>query len=311
MRLAKDRLDVFAMLVLCVLCLAWGLNTVAIKVANEGIPPVVQATLRSFLAAVLVGLYARWRGIPLFRRDASTVPGIACGVLFGLEFVAFYVGVDGTTAARAIIFLYTMPFFVALGAAIWLPNERLRPVQVLGLVIAFIGMAFGLADGFQFGGGTLGADLACVLGAVLWAATTMVIRTTALMRESAERILFYQLAYSVPIMALCAPLFGPLGLTEPTPLVWLALAYQVVIVVAVTYLVWFWLITRYPASQLTSFTFLTPLFGVAFGALLLGDPISVLLALSLLGVALGIYLVNRPPKTATAGGRGDARQPSV
>ncbi len=294
--MAKTRLDVFAMVVLTLLCLAWGLNTVAIKVANEGIPPVVQATLRSFLAAILIGAYAKWKGIPLFRVDASTWPGIACGVLFGLEFVALYVGIDGTTAARAIIFLYTMPFFVALGAAIWLPLERLRPIQLVGLAIAFTGMALGLADGVDARGGTLWADLSCVLGAVLWAATTMVIKTTVLVKERAERILFYQLAWSVPVMAVAAPFFGPVGLTDPTPLVWLALAYQVVLVVAVTYLVWFWLIQHYPAARLASFTFLTPLFGVAAGALLLGDPITLLLALALAGVACGIYLVNRTPR---------------
>jgi drug/metabolite transporter (DMT)-like permease len=126
----------------------------------------------------------------------------------------------------------------------------------------------------------------------------MVIKTTVLAREPAERILFYQLAYSAPVLALAAPFFGPIGLTDPTPLVWWALAYQVVLVVSVTYLAWFWLITRYPAAKLASFTFLTPLFGVAAGALLLGDPISVLLVLALAGVALGIYLVNRAPRPA-------------
>lgn len=298
--MTKPHLDRLAIVLLTICCLAWGLNTVAIKVANDGFPPVVQALLRSLLAAMLVGLYAKRRGLPLFRRDASTWPGIACGVLFGLEFVAFYVGVDGTSAARAVVFLYTMPFFVALGAALWLPNERLRPAQLLGLVVAFAGMAFGLADdgsggGADDGAGTLVADLACVLAAVLWAATIMVIKTTVLVRERAERILFYQLAWSVPVIAAAVPLFGPVTLGDPTALAVLALAYQVVFVVAVTYLTWFWLIRTYPAARLASFTFLTPLFGVAAGALLLGDAVSLHLALALAGVALGIWLVNRPP----------------
>ena len=186
--MTKPHLDRRAIVLLTLLCLAWGLNTVAIKVANAGIPLVVQALLRSLLATVIVGLYAKARGLPLLRRDASTGPGIACGVPFGLDFVAF------------------------------------------------TGMALGLADGLRVGGGTLAADLVCVFGAILWAATTLVIKATALVGESAERILFYQLAWSVPVMVLAASLFGPVGVVQPSGLVVVCLAYQVVIVVAITYL---------------------------------------------------------------------------
>ncbi|MEO1090241.1 MAG: DMT family transporter [Pseudomonadota bacterium] len=291
----KTRLDRVAIVLLVLLCAAWGINTVAIKLANEGIPPVFQAFLRSLLAALLVGLYAKWRGLPLFRIDASTLPGIAAGVLFGLEFIAFYVGVDGTTAARAVVFLYTMPFFVALGGAWLLPNERLGPIRATGLAVAFVGMAFGLfgaVDGESRG--TLPADLLCIFAAMLWAATFIVIKATPLVHESAERILFHQLVWSVPALAVGAALAGPFRIVDATPMVLAALAYQVCVVVAVTYLVWFWLVRRYPAARLASFTFLTPLFGVVAGALILGDPVSPSFLLALTGVALGIWLVNRP-----------------
>jgi len=293
----RARLDRLAFTVLTVLCLCWGLNQVAIKVANAGIPPVFQALLRSAGAAVLIATWARLRGVTLLPRDGTILPGMLCGLLFGLEFVALYWGLDHTTAARGVVFFYTMPFFVALGAAIWLPYERLAASQLVGLAGAFAGMAFGVADSMGAPEpGALGGDLLCVLAAALWAATTLVIKTTALVRAPAERLLFYQLAFSVPVLAAAAPLFGPLRILDPAPLVLGALAFQIVVVVGITYLTWFWLIRIYPAAPLASFTFLTPLFGVGAGALLLAEPVTPALALALALVAGGIYLVNRPPR---------------
>ena len=301
-RAPRAQLDQLALLVLTLLCLAWGLNQVAIKLANAGIPPVFQALLRSALSAVLIGLWARARGIALFPGDRTWRPGVVCGVLFGLEFVALYLGLDATTAARGVVFFYTMPFFVALGAAIWLPHERLTTVQVLGLAGAFTGMAFGVVDSLGArDAGAFRGDLLCVLAAVLWAATTLVIKTTALVHAPAERLLFYQLFFSVPVLAAAAPWFGPLAIVAPSPTVLLALAYQVVVVVTATYLTWFWLIRLYPAAQLASFTFLTPLFGVAAGGLILAEPVTPALLAALALVAGGIYLVNRRPAARRRG----------
>ena len=293
----RARLDRLAFTVLTLLCLCWGLNQVAIKVANAGIPPVFQALLRSLAAAVLIALWARVRGVRLFPADGTLVPGLVCGLLFGLEFVALYSGLDRTTAARGVVFFYTMPFFVALGAALWLPYERLAPSQLLGLTGAFAGMAFGVADSLGAAEpGAVGGDLLCVLAAALWAATTLVIKTTKLAGAPAERLLFYQLAFSLPVLAVAAPLFGPLRIVDPAPVVLGALAFQVVVVVGITYLTWFWLIRIYPAAPLASFTFLTPLFGVAAGALLLAEPVTANLLLAVGLVAGGIYLVNRPAR---------------
>ena len=121
------------------------------------------------------------------------------------------------------------------------------------------------------------------------------IKTTRLVEAPAERLLFYQLAFSVPVLAVAAPLFGSVRIVEPAPVVLAALAFQIV-VVGITYLAWFWRIRICPAAPLASFTFLTPLFGVAAGALLLAEPVTPALALALALVAGGIYLVNRPPR---------------
>ena len=290
-----QQLDLLAMVLLTVLCASWGLAQVAIKVANTGISPVLQSGLRSAGGAVLVLGWCWARGIPLFARDGTLAAGIIAGVLFAGEFAAIYTGLLFTSAARGIVLLYSMPFFVALGAHFFLPGERLTAMKAVGLAAAFLGVVLALADGLTLPGkDSLIGDALMVLAAALWGATTIVIKVSPLARARAEKTLLYQLAVSAAVTLPLSRLLGEAGIFAPTPLVFGALAFQIVWVVAITYVVWFWIMTHYPAAQMSSFTFLTPLFGVAFGGLLLGERVSPYLIGALVLVAIGIFLVNRP-----------------
>ncbi len=295
-----DRLDGFASGLLLLLCLAWGLNHVSIKIANEGLQPVFQVGLRAALGTLIVYGWCLWRGIGLFQRDGTLVAGLVAGALFGFEFLLIYVALDYTTVSRGIVFLYLMPFVVAIGAHFLIPGERLTPLRVVGLVAAFAGVVLAFSDDLSVPGPeAIIGDMLCVMAAVGWGATTIVIKTTKLRTASAEKVLLYQLAVSAVLQLAAAPFFGPF-IREVTPLVIGAFAFQVLIVVAVTYLIWFWLIRQYPAAQLSAFMFLTPIFGVLFGGLLLSEPMSARLFMALGLVAAGIYLVNRPRREARA-----------
>lgn len=297
---SHDRLDAFASSLLVVLCLAWGLNHVSIKVANEGLQPVFQVGMRALLGTILVYGWCRLRGVPIFVRDGTLVAGIVVGLLFGVEFIMIYVALDYTTVSRGIVFTYTMPFVVAIGAHFLVPGERLTPLRVVGLVAAFAGVVIAFSDRLSLPGPeALFGDALCVLAAIGWGATILVIKTTSLRYVSAEKVLLYQLAVSAVLQLALAPFFGPF-IRELTPVVIGAFAFQVVIVVAVTYVLWFWLIRQYPASQLSTFMFMTPLFGVLLGGLLLAEPVSARLLVALVLVAAGIYLVNRPRRMRTA-----------
>lgn len=274
----------------------WGLNQVAVKVANLGFQPVLQAGLRSILAGMLVVGWCRLRRIPLFNPDGTLVPGVVAGFLFALEFLLIYIALDYTSVSRGIVLIYTMPFFVAVGAHFFLPGERLTTVRSVGLLLAFAGVVILFADRLSLPSPrAVFGDMLCVLAAVAWAATTLVIKGTALARISPEKTLVYQLAVSAVALLALAPFFGPF-LRAPDLVSVAALAYQVVIVVSISYVAWFWLLARYPASRLSSFAFLTPLFAVALGWLLLGEPLSPWLLLAVALVAVGIYVVNRRPR---------------
>lgn len=291
----QHHIDQGAALLLMVLCAIWGLNQVAIKLATAGISPLFQAGVRSICATVLVLLWARWRGVRLFERDGTMLWGLIAGALFGLEFLFLYQGLTYTTAARGVLFLYTSPFVVAIGAHFLFPGDRLTRMKVLGLLSAFAGLLVAFADSLSLPSWhELPGDIMCFIGAILWGATTLVIKASPLARASAEKTLLYQLAVSAVMLTAASAVMGERGIFNPTPLVIGAFLYQIVIVAFASFTIWFWMVAKYSASRLTAFSFMTPIFGVAFGGLLLGERVSPALAAAVVLIALGIYLVARP-----------------
>ena len=277
-----------------VLCLSWGFNQVATKLAIHDIPPLTQASVRSAIAALLIAAWCRLRGIPMVNRDGTLWSGLAAGILFAFEFILIYQGLLYTTATRAVLFIYLAPFFVVLGARIVLPADRFGAAQWLGLGLSFAGMliAFGVPTPAMDPRQLVG-DLMMVGAALFWAATTLIIKASPLTRVSAEKVMLYQLVVSAPVMAVTAFAMGERVTHMPSALALGSLAYQTVWVVSVTFVVWFALIARYSASRLSAFTFLTPLFGVAAGHLVLNEPLTPAFAAAVALVATGLVLVNR------------------
>ena len=287
-------LDALAASIVVVLCLSWGFNQVATKLAIHDIPPLTQAAVRSAIAAMLISAWCRLRGIPLLRRDGTLWFGLVAGLLFAAEFILIFQGLLYTTASRATLFIYLAPFFVVLGARIVLPADRFSAAQWLGLSLSFIGMliAFGVPTPAMDPRQIVG-DVMMVGAALFWAATTLIIKASLLTRVSAEKVMLYQLVVSAPVMAAIALVIGERITHMPSALAVGSLAYQTVWVVSITFVVWFALIARYSASRLSAFTFLTPLFGVAAGHFVLGEPLTPAFAAAVALVAVGLMLVNR------------------
>jgi drug/metabolite transporter (DMT)-like permease len=276
------------------LCLSWGFNQIAVKLALPDIPPMLQATIRSAGALPVLLLIARLRGVKMFERDGTLWSGVFAGLLFGIEFVLIFRGLLLTSASRAVVFLYTAPFFVALGSYHFL-GERLRPSQWGGLGLSFAGVA--LAIGVpqpNVDANVLLGDLLVVAGGALWAATTLIVKGTALLQAPPEKSLGYQVALSVPILALAAWVSGETLTRVPGPLALTLMVYQAVWVVGLTFLIWFGLVKTYSASKLSAFTFITPLFGVVASYFIMHDTLTPVFGAAALLVIAGLYLVNRP-----------------
>lgn len=295
----RPHLDRLAVGLMIVLCTIWGLQQAAIKFASFGASPLWQAGVRSAGATLLVLGWATWRRVPLWERDGTLFPGLLAGLLFGGEFALIFIGLEYTTASRGVIFLYTAPFMVALGAKWLLPYEVMRPAQWFGMGLAFAGVLALFGEGLLApGSGAWLGDLLIFVAAILWAATTLTVKASALARVSPEKTLLYQLVVSAVMLLALSALFGEAGLFAPAPRVWLSLAFQILVVASFSYLAWFWLISEYPATRLASFSFLTPVMGVLAGVLLLGEALTPAVYVALLLVAVGIAIANRPPRSS-------------
>lgn len=292
----KTHLDTLAIILLIGCCAFWGFQQILIKFASREIPPLWQASMRMWGATALLWIWCAVRGVPLFRRDGTLKGGLLAGLLFAGEFCFIYIGLTHTSASRFTVFLYTSPFVVALLLPRLVPAERLRRTQWIGLVIAFSAVAVAFSEGFMTGSPAAGkwlGDAMGLMGAVLWGLTTLTIRSSKLATASAEKTLFYQLGVTALVAPVLSLALGESWGVSYSAMAWGSLALQTSVGAFATYLTWMWMLHRYPATQMSTFTFLTPVFALVFGVVLLSEPLTVQLAVALLGVATGIVLVSR------------------
>lgn len=291
----SSAVSVSAVFLLVGVCMIWGGNMVTIKFSNMGIPPIMAAAIRSFVASMIVLMVALSQREKVFFERRRLVPAMILGTLFGLDFLFLYWGASYTDASRAIIFLYTQPLWSALAAHFFLKDDRLTLGKIIGLMIAFAGMA----SVFMSKSTTMGeshwiGDLMEIVAAIFWASTTIMVKRFSELRSTTHyQSLFAQLFFSLPVLVFAAVLIDwgkPINLNKT---VLIAFSYQCFIVASFSYLLWFWMIHRYPVSALTSFTFLVPVFGVIFSGLILGETLTTRLLVGLVLVAIGIYMVNR------------------
>jgi len=294
----RKPLDAVAFALMVVLCMMWGFQQVTIKWTAPDISLVMQAGLRSTIATALLLVWAWARGIPLFARDGTLWPGLAAGAMFALEFVFIYAGLAYTAASRMVVFIYTTPCITALMLPLFVKSEHLSTRQWVGVLLAFAGIVAAFGEGFDSAErATLIGDLFGLVAAFLWASTIVLIRATKLARTSATKTLFYQLAVSAAVLVAVSVAMGEPGVVRVTPLAVAVMAYQGVLVAFASYLVWFWLLTKYYAARLSVLTFMTPLFGVAAGVIFLGERLTLAFLAAALLVTAGIVLVNLPARS--------------
>ncbi len=291
----KDHLDTLAITLLVACCAFWGFQQILIKFASREIPPLWQASVRMAGATLLLWLWCQVRGVPLFGRDGTLRGGLLVGLLFAGEFCLIYLGLQHTSASRLTVFLYTSPFWVALLLPRFITAEKLRRIQWIGLGMAFTAVAVAFSEAFLHSSmpGQWKGDAMGLAAGLLWGLTTLAIRTTKVASVCAEKSLFYQLGVTAVVTPLLSLALGETWSFDYSAMAWGSVFLQTAVGAFASYLTWMWMLRHYPATQMSTFTFLTPLFALVFGVLLLGEPLTLQLVLALAGVAAGIVLVSR------------------
>jgi len=302
----KNHLDGLVVSILLACCMLWGAQQVLVKATVAEVAPVFQAFVRFALATVAVAAWCLWRGVPLGNARepvGATRAGLLAGSLFACEFACIYVGLQFTTASRLTVFLYCAPFWVALLLPRFIPGEGLRGWQWLGLAGAFVGVGLAMGDGLL--GPTNAAlprawlgDLLGLAGGLLWALTTVVLRSTSLGQVAPAKQLFYQVAVSAAALPLLSLLLGERWSFDFSTFATLSLLVQALLGAFASYLAWMWMLAHYPATKISVFVFLTPVFALMFGAWWLGEPVTPGLLAALTLVTAGIGLGNRRPAAA-------------
>lgn len=290
---SKEYLDSKAIIILMILTLIWGSGYTAIKYSNQGVSPIFTSLVRSIIASICGVIYCLRKGERLFHTDIMLFHGFMVGLLFGLEFACLYFGMLYTDAARSVVFVYLSPFVVAVGAHFFLKGDRLTFLKAVGLALAFMGVVIVFHGKPKMAKPTMFiGDILEIMAAFFWAATTLYIK-----RFMAEKIhpintFLYQLVFSIPILLLISVILEPQWIYRIDPYIIASILYQSVIIAFLSYFVWFKLIHTYSVSRLSAFTFFTPVFGVLFGTIFLGEEFTYSLMVGLPMVCIGIFLVN-------------------
>lgn len=293
----KVHLDGLAVSLLLGCCLFWGFQQVLVKATIAELPPVFQAAIRFAGATVLLWLWCLWRGVRIIERNGTLAAGLLAGSLFALEFACIYVGLQFSAASRLTVFLYTSPFWVAVLLPLFVTSEKLRPLQWLGLAMAFAAVVFALREGLSAAHQPqqwLG-DLLALAAGMFWGLTTVVIRSSRLTRATPEKLLLYQVGVSTVTLPILSLMLGEHWVWRFSAFSSTSLLLQTVVGAFASYLAWMWMLGRYPATKISAFVFLTPVFALLFGALWLHEPVTINLIAALSMVAGGIVLVNRKP----------------
>ena len=292
---SRKDIDGLAIGLVTITSLIWVIQQVFIKAVSTDMSPVLQIALRSGIAALLLVIVMIIRKEKLFSRDTWN-PGLLAGILFALEFFFVGEGLRHTTASHMVVFLYSTPIFVALMLHFKIASERLKPLQWLGIITSFLGIALAFLwrdaqEVTPVAANMIKGDILAICAAVLWALTTVLIRSSSLARAPATQTLLYQLIVCFIVVFIAAVVMGQTEYTL-TPSVVGNLAFQGIVVSFGSLLLWFWLLRQYSASQIGVFTFMTPLFGVLFSIWLLGEPLEKGFIFGAIMVMTGIFIVS-------------------
>lgn len=277
----------------------WGTNFVAIEMGLAELPPFLFATLRFVLVVLPLVFFmpkpkVAWRYL------------IAYGVLIGLgQFgLLFWAIRDNITPGLASLVVQTQVFFTIL-LSVFLFQETVKPVQWLAVTISFCGL---LVIAIFTDGETTLIGLVVVIGAAMgWAGGNLVVKKA----KPADMISFIVWSSIFAIFPLAAMSFvfvgaeaiidavANLSLTGWGVVVWQALGNSII-----GYGLWNMLLNRYPASTVTPWALMIPVFGMSSSSLFLGETMPwwkwFAAALVMAGLAVNLLAQRRTKKIQAA-----------
>jgi drug/metabolite transporter (DMT)-like permease len=273
---------------------ARGGNQVAIKFTLFALAPFASALARMAVSSLTVWAWSRARGLSLWPERQERKPLALLGLLFTVQISMLHWGADLTSPAYAVTIVNTNPIWANLIAPFFVPEDRLTPRRVAGLVIAFAGVSgvvLGRPD-LEIAPNPVLGNLIILASASLVGARTVYIQRIV-QKMAPEKAVLWQMGLSLPLFTLGSVCFDDWASRGPVDWrVTTAIVYQGVIVGGLGLIAWVALLRRHTPGSISVFSFVTPMAGVVLSAWLFGEPLSPRLVFGLAAVLAGITLAS-------------------
>lgn len=294
----STEMTLFPGIFIVLLTIIFGGNAVAIKLALTGMGPLTTAGLRFTLAAAAIACWARLTGRSFRIHPGQVVQLLIVSIAFTFQLSLFYLGLERTHASRGVLISNLLPFFVLFLSHRFIPGERITWKKMIGIVLGFSGVAIMFAGSRGETGTLYNGDLIILVAVMIWSCN--VVYTKRIIADYLPfHLVLYPMLFSVPIFLAAGFLWDGQMVFDLNPIVIGAYAYQSLVSAAFGFVAWSTMLKRYGASTLHSFVFIMPIAGVVFSGLVLGEPITPNLIITMLLIAAGILMVHVNPRRPT------------
>jgi drug/metabolite transporter (DMT)-like permease len=273
------------------ICFLFGANAVAVKISLNGFGVFTTLALRFFFGALLITIWAKFTGRAFTINKKQTRQVIIIGFIFGIQVSLYYYGIKMSNASRATLLINLQPFFILILAHFFLPDDRITIKKVAGISLGFIGLYFIFRDNQAVSQNFRQGDLLVLASSLIWA-SNMIYKKKIIHTFQTFQIVLYPMLSALPFLCLEAIVFDPEMFMEINKDAVLALLYQIFVTASFGFVVWNYLLKKYGVTALHSFVFIIPATGVFLGGLLLNEPITKNLTISLLLIISGIIIVH-------------------
>lgn len=286
--------SIMAGLLSAFVCIIFGSNAVAIKLAFYGVGVFTSAGIRFSIAAFAIWLWARIRGQPLALKKGRVYPLLILAALFAVQLSLFNLGLSKSNASRGALISNLLPFWILFLAHFFVPGDRITRRKFFGMLLGFSGVILVFAENKGIPADFKTGDLIILSATVIWSCNVIYLKRI-IGAFSPFQVTFYSMVFSVPVFFLEAFLWDTSMIFRLDFKVIGALLYQSLITAAFGFVTWNKLLQKYGAVALHSFVFLMPIAGVALGALVLGEPITSKIIGALVLIVAGILVVHVKP----------------
>ena len=291
----KNKIDAFGAVALISFSLLLGINHVVIKIVNVGLNPIFFAGIRSFIAFLFIIIWMKFTRKPIVFNKKNLNICLIAGLVFALEFLFLFLALDFTSVSRNSIIYYSMPLWLTVLLFFTKNKEKLSFIKLLGLILAFSGVVISVSkndSGLIINSSSLFGDFLAFLAALFWALLIIIAKNSNFNKEMPEMQLLWMVMVSGPIL-ICFSFFIEDPIRDFQIIHIWGLLFQSIVVVAGGFLFWLWLLSKYPASGVASFSFLTPIFTIFFGWLILSEVMTPDFIFAAFLVITGLILINK------------------